>query len=343
MPSNSPSFFTLCVASLSSPLSLREPQIRSQTADIFNTISHVRVNLDTSRHLLSSLIRSNSVQPHLRSYCDSVIRDTESALRAVQILVEPLRLDEMEKGRFSWGSRAQWIALDKSRLAEKMNLLSINHQSLTSTIGALQHIASKVPHQYVPGGGDSMLVRPSSGIRSPPMPNYYSPHPSFGPSGYPQSYYGQGRGSPEPTPTYEPNPVMNWKRQTRQPIFKYRDESLSSNAGAAYELPNSPVDLNKKWSLSSQDDRGVLMQHSLGNQYLSPPQQTAVSPAASALAVLEGNHDLQNTQDVRDQKNIDTNVGTQETGVRDEPPVLDEASEANSIRDSGGGLVSGET
>ena len=211
MTSSSPSLFTLCVVSLSSPLSLRESRIRAQTVDIFNAISHVRTSLDKAKSLLSSLKRSSAIQPHTWSDYEGAIRDTGIALKDVQLLVEPLRVDEIEKGEFRWESRARWAALDKKKLGEKMNQLGIQHQSLTCVIGKLGDLASRT---HAP------IMTDRSPLKTPSFQHRHS--------------------VPGPAPAYTPSSLMDWKRKGKKSLIEYRTSSASSGTTAAHSPSASP-------------------------------------------------------------------------------------------------------
>ncbi|KAF2801083.1 hypothetical protein K505DRAFT_291586 [Melanomma pulvis-pyrius CBS 109.77] len=214
MAFSSPSLFTLCISSLSSPLSLRESRIRTQTADIFNAILHVRTSLDRAKSALSTLKRIDSIQPLQLYDYEALILDTEAALKDVQLLVELLRIDEIEKGVFRWGSRAKWVALDKRKLAEKLSRLGICHQNLTQVVGRMEHLAATaihIPTKKVEREDQTFSHRHSTPT-SPGLP-------------------------------YTPSSLMDWKRKGRNSLLEYRNSSSSTATGAYSPNASAPVEL----------------------------------------------------------------------------------------------------
>jgi hypothetical protein len=212
MTSSSPSVFSMCVASLFSPLSLRESKIRTQTAEIFNAILHVKASVERSKSLLSSLKRVESIQPHKLFDIEHSIIDTDAALQEVQLLVELLRIDEMEKGEFRWGSKAKWVASDKRELAEKLSRLGICHQSLTKVIVKMENL-------FLVSGNN-----PLSNLS--PVELQVFEHRLLIPT--------------TPGSVYTPSSLMNWKRKSKTSHLEYR--ALPSSSGPTF-ANSAPVEL----------------------------------------------------------------------------------------------------
>ena len=62
---------------------------------------------------------------------DTVISDTEDALRAVAKLVEPCRVDKNTKHSIKFGHRIMWVFRDNPSVRDKHQKLQVCHQSLT--------------------------------------------------------------------------------------------------------------------------------------------------------------------------------------------------------------------
>ena len=206
------------------PLTVSEPQVRCETAEIFITISHVQMNLSSARHLYSSLLRANKVPgPPGKVYFESTIRNTQDALRAVQVIVEPLRIDELERGTFSLGSRAKWAALDKAALDRKMDALIVNHHALTRAVGLLHDALPPKQHNVDLGSdADSDKVHPA--LRK-----------------------ADANGK---TSTYSPSAIMTWKRKTSSQASSQASSRSSSRQSSR---PSSRQSSNSSESLASSN------------------------------------------------------------------------------------------
>ncbi|KAF2656424.1 hypothetical protein K491DRAFT_691973 [Lophiostoma macrostomum CBS 122681] len=213
-----PGFITLCLTSLSSPSALNSNTIHRQASGILNTISLIRRDIDVAKSLLFPLIRAKVILPQARNYSESVITNTEKALQNAQLLVEPLRLDQAEKGRFSWGNKARWAAMDKRKLHQIMGVLLSHHQVLLRSISDLQHITSRGGHEeyaYM-APTDSVLSRPTTGTQT--WQGDASPRDQASPTTQYSSHHDQDSYTAHAAApvTYAPSSLVEWKRKSRQ-------------------------------------------------------------------------------------------------------------------------------
>ena len=106
------------------------------------SIDHVYLSLSEARRLFAKRTKLISVQDHF--YFKIALLNTEKALRAVQLLVEPIRIDDLIDQKLKLKTRARWIALGKTRLEEKLDVLSINYQSFMYASSMLQSMQTTV-------------------------------------------------------------------------------------------------------------------------------------------------------------------------------------------------------
>ncbi|OCL04588.1 hypothetical protein AOQ84DRAFT_415861 [Glonium stellatum] len=203
VPTLLPSFINISLKAITFGLEVREEVVQEQTADLFGTIDHVCLSLNTARCLLAE--RANFISIQNRDYFESVLLNTQKALRAVQILVEPIRIDNQIDQKLKFKTRARWIALDKTRLAEKMSMLSIFHQSLTQVIGTLQSLRTAFTVAVDSGfGGGNMLAL--GNVSSVNVFAHTRAHSS--------------------AISYPSSPLLSWRRRSRMPHAEVRHDSL---------------------------------------------------------------------------------------------------------------------
>ena len=102
--------------------------VDEQTADLLATTRHVDFMLQHAhrlRRLKAALLNANE-----RTMIDTVISDTEDALRAVAKLVEPCRVDKTTKNTIRFGHRVMWVFRDNPSVRDKHQKLQVCHQSL---------------------------------------------------------------------------------------------------------------------------------------------------------------------------------------------------------------------
>jgi hypothetical protein len=261
----SPSFITLCLTSLSSPSALNSNTIHRQASGIFNTISLIRRDIDVSKSLLFPLIRAKAILPYAQTFAENVIDDTERALQNAQLLVEPLRLDQAEKGRFTWGNRARWAAMDKRKLHQTMGILLSRHQMLSRTISDLQHMTSRAGQQE-----EYAYMAPAGSTLSRESPTYAPTSPRHGDGSYSDQAslterysYNQDQTSnmthAAAPVTYAPSSLVEWKRKGRQSVSAQAEQvlELSPQLQHAPYAPSSLVEWKRKSRQSgySQDEQ----------------------------------------------------------------------------------------
>ena len=88
---------------------------------------------------------------------DTVISDTEDALRAVAKLVEPCRVDKSTKKGIGFGHRVMWVFRDNPSVRDKHQKLQVCHQSLTVVFACLY---SKDPIVIAPAPDGKFEVQP---------------------------------------------------------------------------------------------------------------------------------------------------------------------------------------
>ena len=93
---------------------------------------------------------------------DTVISDTEDALRAVAKLVDPCRVDKQTKNSIKFGHRVMWVFRDNPSVRDKHQKLQICHQSLTVVFTCLY---SK----------DVVVITPAPERKSEEQPPPYDP------------------------------------------------------------------------------------------------------------------------------------------------------------------------
>lgn len=93
---------------------------------------------------------------------DTVISDTEDALRAVAKLVEPCRVDKDTTNGIKFGHRVMWVFRDNPSVRDKHQKLQVCYQSLTIVFNCLY---SK----------DVVVIAPIPEVRSEEQPPPYDP------------------------------------------------------------------------------------------------------------------------------------------------------------------------
>lgn len=109
--------------------------VGQQVADLLSTTQHVDTNLNEARRLRR--VKNPLMNNGERTWIDAVIDDTEKALRAVQQLIEPARVDTTTKHAINFGHKVLWVFRDNPQVRDKHARLGMCHQSLTTVIGCL--------------------------------------------------------------------------------------------------------------------------------------------------------------------------------------------------------------
>ena len=134
--------------------------VDEQTADLLSTTRHVDSMLQHAhrlRRLKASLLNASE-----RAMIDTVIGDTEDALRGVARLVEHCRVDKATKNTIGFGHRIMWLIRDNPSVRDKHQMLQICYQSLTTVFNCL---FSK----------DAVVIAPIPEVRSEEQPPPYDP------------------------------------------------------------------------------------------------------------------------------------------------------------------------
>lgn len=134
--------------------------VDQQTADLLSTTRHVDFMLQQAsrlRRLKAGLLNTSE-----RTMVDTVISDTEDALRAVAKLVEPCRVDKDTTNGIKFGHRVMWVFRDNPSVRDKHQKLQICYQSLTIVFNCLY---SK----------DVVVIAPIPEVRNEEQPPPYDP------------------------------------------------------------------------------------------------------------------------------------------------------------------------
>lgn len=103
--------------------------VDEQTADLLSTTRHVDFMVQEAHRLRR--LKAGLLNTSERIMIDTVISDTEDALRAVAKLVEPCRVDKSTKKGIKFGHRVMWVFRDNPSVRDKHQKLQVCHQSLT--------------------------------------------------------------------------------------------------------------------------------------------------------------------------------------------------------------------
>ena len=134
--------------------------VDEQTADLLSTTRHVDFMLQHAHRLRR--LKAGLLNTSERAMIDTVIGDTEDALRSVAKLVEPCRVDKATKNTIGFGHRIMWLIRDNPSVRDKHQMLQICYQSLTIVFNCL---FSK----------DAVVIAPIPEVRSEEQPPPYDP------------------------------------------------------------------------------------------------------------------------------------------------------------------------
>ena len=109
--------------------------VDEQTADLLTTTRHVDFMVQEARRLRR--LKAGLLNTSERTMIDTVISDTEDALRAVAKLVEPCRVDKSTRNSIRFGHRVMWVFRDNPSVRDKHQKLQVCHQSLTIVFNCL--------------------------------------------------------------------------------------------------------------------------------------------------------------------------------------------------------------
>ena len=134
--------------------------VDQQTEDLLATTRHVDPMVQEARRLRR--LNAGLLNTSERTMIDTVISDTEDALRAVATLVEPCRVDKDTKKSIRFGHRVMWVFRDNPSVRDKHQKLQICYQSLAVVFNCLY---SK----------NTLVTTPSPEERSDEQPPPYDP------------------------------------------------------------------------------------------------------------------------------------------------------------------------
>ena len=160
-----PSIVTAVFSSINTTIKILEityelKAVDEQTADLLSTTRHVDSMLQNAHRLRR--LKAGLLNASERAMIDTVIGDTEEALRAVARLVEPCRVDKATKNTIGFGHRVMWLIRDNPNVRNKHQMLQICYQSLTTVF---QCLFSK----------DAVVIAPIPEVRSEEQPPPYDP------------------------------------------------------------------------------------------------------------------------------------------------------------------------
>ena len=134
--------------------------VDEQTTDLLSTTHHVDYMLQHAHRLRR--LKAGLLNTSERAMIDTVIGDTENALRGVARLVEPCRVDKATKNFIGFGHRIMWLIRDNPRVRSKHQMLQICYQSLATVFNCL---FSK----------DAVVIAPMPEVGSEEQPPPYEP------------------------------------------------------------------------------------------------------------------------------------------------------------------------
>ena len=134
--------------------------VDEQTTDLLSTIRHVDFMLKHAHRLRR--LKAGLLNTSEREMIDTVIGDTENALRGVARLVESCRVEKATKKTVRFGHRIMWLIRDNPSVRNKHQMLQICYQSLTTVFNCL---FSK----------DAVVIAPIPEVRSEEQPPPYDP------------------------------------------------------------------------------------------------------------------------------------------------------------------------
>jgi hypothetical protein len=130
--------------------------VSEQTFAYLQTTEHVSENIKTARRLRRQ--SSNLLPADEKKDMDRVIRETETAVRSVAVLLEPARVDREADQKIRLTTRGLWVLRDNPNIAAALNRLQIAHHALNQVIGSLR----------TPRSADGLVLTESNSSKSPP-------------------------------------------------------------------------------------------------------------------------------------------------------------------------------
>ena len=140
--------------------------VGEQTADLLSTTRHVDFMVHEAHRLRR--LKNSQLSASERIMIDTIISDTEEALRGVARLVEPCRVDKDTRGGIRFGHRVMWVFRDNPSVRDKHQKLQVCHQSLTVAFNCLY---SK----------DVVVIAPAPDGKSEEQPPPPAPPPPYDP------------------------------------------------------------------------------------------------------------------------------------------------------------------
>ena len=126
--------------------------VDQQTEDLLATTRHVDPMVQEARRLRR--LNAGLLNTNERTMIDTVISDTEDALRAVATLVEPCRVDKDTKKSIRFGHRVMWVFRDNPSVRDKHQKLQICYQSLAVVFNCLYSKNTLVTTPFPEGRSD---------------------------------------------------------------------------------------------------------------------------------------------------------------------------------------------
>lgn len=145
--------------------------VPSETSDHLKTISQVLLDLKTARTLRREKAAFLSDDDLVR--IDTVVKNTEDALMALECLVERARVDmSLHQNSVRAHSRLMWVMRDSNKVTAALSRLTVVSQSLHSEIIAMR-LAGNTSYQ----DGYGQRPPPKYSYSSPASVSYSSPQP----------------------------------------------------------------------------------------------------------------------------------------------------------------------
>ena len=109
--------------------------VNEQTTDLLRTTEHVNRNVAEARRLRRQ--KGAQVSTDVKAWMDEQIKDSEDALRDVQHLVEPARINTETSHTINPKNRLLWVLRDNPKVKDKRDRLQFCNQTLNNVIGVL--------------------------------------------------------------------------------------------------------------------------------------------------------------------------------------------------------------
>jgi len=120
--------------------------VDQQTEQYLKVANHAADNIMTAKRLLRE--RMDLLPAAEKKEYERVIKDTENALKVVQDLLEPARVDKEADHKIKLTTRAMWVLRDNPYIVAALSRLDIVHGTLNTSIVSLRLVRAR--EEYAP-------------------------------------------------------------------------------------------------------------------------------------------------------------------------------------------------